>query len=99
MILGQGEGVDDYAVFTALDLVHLVRLLFDAHVLVDDADTALSGNGDRHFGLGNGVHGRGHNGGLELDLACQGGAQLDHVGGHIGLAGDQQHIVKGQSLF
>ena len=54
-----GHGVHDHARLGPLHLVHLGRLGLDGHVLVDEAEPALLGEGDREVGLGDGVHGRG----------------------------------------
>ncbi len=57
---GQPEGVGDNAVLAALDHVHLLGLCADGHILVDDADAALTGDGDGHAVLGDGIHGGAH---------------------------------------
>ena len=69
LVLGQGEGIDDNAVLGTLDLVYLVSLLFDGHILVDDADAALSGNGDGHTGVGDGIHSCGDDGGIQMNVS------------------------------
>ena len=53
-----GDRVHDHARLRALDLVDLGRLGLDRHVLVDEAEPALLGQGDREVGLGHGVHRR-----------------------------------------
>ena len=61
--LGQGvagsqpEGVGDDPVLGALHHVHLLGLLADGHIFMDDADAALPGDGDGHAVLGDGIHG------------------------------------------
>ena len=55
-----GHRVGDHARLGPLDHVHLLRLLLDGQVAVQHADAALAGHGDRHPGLGDGVHGRRH---------------------------------------
>ena len=54
--------------FEALDLAHLGRLRLRAEVLVDDADAAFLRDGDREARLGDGVHRRGNERDVELDL-------------------------------
>ena len=95
----QIEGVGDNAVFRALFHVHLLDLLFNGHVLVDDTDTALSGHGNGHLILGNGVHSRRKQRDVQVDFLCELGAQRDLTGHYFAGCGDQQHIVKGQPLF
>ena len=70
------ERVDNNAVFTSLYAVDHVRLSCNLHVLVDHADAALTCDRDRHSGLGNGIHRRGHQGGIETN-------RLGEVGGNI----------------
>src|SRR5690606_23710287 len=53
-----GDRVLDNASLELLDLANLVGLLLDGHVLVDDADAAFLGHGNRQAGFGHGVHGR-----------------------------------------
>ena len=96
---GQPEGVGDDPVLRALDHVHLLGLLADGHILVDDADAPLPGDGDGHAVLGDRVHSGADEGDVQADLLGQLGVQV-HVGGQdVAGRGDQQHIVKGQALF
>ena len=87
------------AVLRALYLIDLGGLILNGHILVDHADTALTGNGDGHIGLGDRVHGRGHQGDIQGNILGQLGGQIHFVGQHIGLCRDQQNIVKGQPFF
>src|SRR3546814_19554116 len=66
---GDGERVDDHALLELLDRPDLARLLLDAEVLVDHADTAGLGHGDRQPALGDGVHRRRDQRYAELDGA------------------------------
>ena len=50
------EGVGDDPVLAALDLVDLLRLVFDRHVFVNDTDAAFACDRDREFVLGDRVH-------------------------------------------
>ena len=59
MIGREEKRVRNDAVFRTFDRINLVRLLFDAHILVDDADSAFTRNRNRHFGSGDRIHGRG----------------------------------------
>jgi hypothetical protein len=49
----------DHAGLGALDHIHLVRLILNREIAVDDAEPTLPGNGDRHSSLGHSVHRRG----------------------------------------
>ena len=66
---------------------------------MDDADAALPGDGDGHAVLGDGIHGGADQRDVQMDLAGQAGVQIDVGGQHIAGSGDEQHIVKGQSLL
>ena len=94
----QPEGVGNDAIFTALHHIHLLGLLADGHVLMDDADTALTGDGNGHPILGDCIHGGTHHRDVQADLFGELGVQVDVCGQDIALRGDQQHIVKGQTL-
>ena len=50
------DRVGDHAGLGPLDQVDLVGLVLDREVAVQHADAALAGHGDRHPGLGDGVH-------------------------------------------
>ncbi|MBS1271640.1 MAG: hypothetical protein MAGBODY4_00772 [Candidatus Marinimicrobia bacterium] len=54
----QRHRIEDHPAFGAFDLIHLLRLLDHAHVFVQDADAALSGNGYRHLAFGYSIHRR-----------------------------------------
>ncbi len=54
----QRNRIENHAALRPLDPVDLRRLLFDRHVLVHDADTAVPGHRDRHLGFGHRVHRR-----------------------------------------
>ena len=91
--------VDDDAVFRALDPVHLVRLFFDRHVLVDDANAAFAGNGNRHLRLCDRIHGRGHQRRVQVNGLGQLGGDVHLLWQHMGFRRDQKDIVKCQPLF
>ena len=81
-----------------LDLVDLLGLPLDRHVLVDDAQAALLGQGDGHLALGDRVHRRAEQGDVQPDAL---GEPRPHValGGHdVAIARLEQHVVEGDSL-
>ena len=90
------ERVDDDAVFRALDHIDEVCLALDRHILVDDADTALTRDRDGHLRLGDGIHRRRHDRGIEPDLSGELRGNIHLCGQHVRFCGDQQNIVKGQ---
>ena len=99
MIFCERERIDNDAVFGALYLVHLVCLLLDGHVLVNDTDTALPCNGDRHLCFCDGVHRRCHHRCFQLDGTCQRCAQINHIRCYVRFCRNQQNVIKRQPLF
>ena len=95
---GQPEGVGDDAVLAALDHVHLLGLGADGHIFMNDADAALTGDGDGHAVLGDGIHGGAHQGDVKPDPAGELGMQIDVCGQDVALGGDEQHVVEGEAL-
>ena len=72
---GSVAGIEDDAVGAAFDLLDLLGLPFDRHVLVDDAEPPLLGQGDGHFALGDGVHRRAEQRDVQPDALRQPGAR------------------------
>ena len=95
---GNGNGVKNHAAFALLDAFHFQALAFDGHVLMDDADAALAGDGDGHPVLSHGVHGGADEGDIQMDLSGQTGTQVDVRGEYIAGGGDQKHVVKGKAM-
>ena len=62
-----GDRIFHHAGFVTLDLAHFGSLLLDGHVLVDDADAAFLSHGNGQTGFGDGVHGSGNQGNIQLD--------------------------------
>ena len=99
-VVGREEKrVGDDAVFAALDLVHLARLLLDGHIFMDDADAAFAGDSDRELALGDGVHRRAHQRYIQTNVVRQPRGQIDLGGKHVGCCRDQKHVVKSQTLL
>ena len=95
MIGSQGKRICDDAVLRAFDLVHLFGLRLDGHVLMYDADAALSRHGDGHAVLRHSVHSCAHHRNVQFDLLRQPGAELHLVRHHLWVGGYQQHVIKG----
>ena len=93
-----GEGIDDHPGLELLDPAHQPGLLVRVEIAVDDPDAAGLGHGDRHGGLGHGVHRRGDHRDVQEDVAGDSGADVDFGGQDVGKAGLQQHVVEGESL-
>jgi len=92
------KGIGDDAVFRALDAVDFLSLLLDGHILMDDAQAALTSHGNGRFGFCHRIHGGGKEGNVELDLVSQPCFEIDLLGQHLAVARNQQDIVKRQAL-
>jgi hypothetical protein len=86
--LGRDDnGVKDEAVLVTLDLADHLSLLLNRAVVVDHTNAAKKSHVDSHVGLGDGVHGRGSEGGLEGDVAGE-------LGGHVDLGGREANVTR-----
>src|SRR6266581_1667634 len=92
----EGDGVEDHPRLAALHPVHLRRLAVDRHVLVDHADSPLARDGDRHLGLGHGVHGRRHERDVERDAAGEAGAHVHVARVHRGMPRYEENVVESE---
>ena len=77
--------------------VDLIGLVLDRQVAMQHPETALPGHRDRHPGLGDGVHRAGDQRHPQADLPGQPRGGVDLAGDDVGLPGQQQHVVVGQS--
>ena len=94
-----GYRIADHAAFELLHPIDLPCLGIDRHVLVNDADAALLGNGDGEACLGDRIHGRRHNGEIDLDLAGQLACKRDIAGQDFRICRHQQHVIECECLF
>jgi hypothetical protein len=91
-----GHRVGDHAGLGPLDHVDLLRLLVHGQVAVQHADTALAGHGHRHPGLGDRVHGRGHQRHPQRDTPGQPGGDVRFVRQDRRMRGQEQNVVEGE---
>jgi hypothetical protein len=63
---------------------------------MDDADAPLARQRNRHARFGHGVHRRTHDRDAQPNVPHQRCADIDLVGQHLGVVGQQQHIVETQ---
>ncbi|MNQ60761.1 hypothetical protein D3C85_750540 [compost metagenome] len=96
---GDGDRIDHDAEFVALDASHFTRLGVGGHVLVNDPDSALLCHGDGQARFGDGVHGGGHKGDIQADIASQARGQGGVARQHLGIRRHQQHIVEGERFL
>ena len=98
-VLGlEREGVGDDSGLGTFYAVDLAGLLFDAEVLVDDADAAFLGKRDGEAGFGDGVHARADDGYAERDVAREEGREIHLAGQDIGAGGLEEDVVEGEAL-
>jgi hypothetical protein len=79
--------------------VNLPRLLFDIHVLVDNADTALLGQRNREPCFGHRVHRGGQNRDIERDFGRQPRTEIHFARQNLRIAGLQENIVERQGFL
>jgi len=89
--------VGNHPCLGALDHLHLRGLLLGCQVAVQHSHPALAGHRDGHPRLGDRVHGRGDQRHPQRDVARQPGRGVDLAGDDVGLRGQQQHVIEGQS--
>ena len=91
-----GDRVHHHAGFELLDLADLRGLLVRLEIAVDDAEAAGLRHGDRHLGLGHGVHGRGDDRDIERDFASDPGADIGVGRQQLGQSRLEQDVVEGE---
>lgn len=85
--------------FGPLDLVDLVRLLGDSHVLVDDPEAPFLSQRDGQLGLGHRVHRRRQDGQVQRDPGGELGAGVDLPREQFRVARFQQDVVERDALI
>ena len=98
MLRRKEEGVRNNAVFRPLYLVHLGCLLGNGHILVDNAQATFPRHGYSHAGIGNRVHGGGHQGNIQFNFVRKLCRQVNILGQHFAAMGYQQYVVKGKTF-
>ena len=94
-----GDGVEHHAALVLLDAGDLAGLRLDGHAFVDDADTALLGDGDGETGFGDRVHCSRDDRQVEADGAGQLRGEVDLAGQHLGISRDEQHVIEGECFL
>ena len=93
-----GHRVVNHAVLGTLHDGHLAGLSLYGHVLVDDANAALAGNGNGHRRFRDGVHGSRHKRHVQPDVARETRAQLYRAGQYFRISGDEKDVVESQTV-
>ena len=83
-----------HSALEALYAADCLCLLLDAHVLVDESETALLGNGNSHLRARYGIHRSGNHRDVKGNILGQTGMEIGCVGKNSRMSGDKQHIVK-----
>ena len=92
-VLGDGVRLLNDGVFRALHARHVLRLLVNGAVPVNDAETALARQGNGEFGLRDGVHGRGENRHIQAH-GGQFGGNIDIPRQHLAQSGKDKDVVE-----
>src|SRR4029077_20351914 len=85
--------------FELLHAPDLAGLRLDGHALVDDADAAFLGDGDRQARLSDGVHGGREQGHVQPDAARDVGGEIDLAWQNFRVSRNQEDVVEGESFF
>ena len=98
LVLGDGDRVYDHAVLGPLHLAHLAGLGGDAHILMNNADSSFPCQGDGHRRFCHGVHGGGHNGDVEGNIAGEPRVEVYLTGKNLGIGRNEKDIVKSEAF-
>ena len=75
-----GDGVVNHTILCPLDNSHLTCLVLNSHVLMNNTNSSLTGNGNSHLTLGHRVHGSSHKGNVQLNMTSEQSFQLYCLG-------------------
>ena len=90
--------IHNHPALGALDLADFLGLPFDAHILVNHAQSPVLCNGNSHFRLGNRVHRCRDYGDLELDIPAQAAGNADIPGQYFGIGRQQKDVIVRQAF-
>ena len=96
IVRSQVDRVHNDAMLGTLDQLHFPGLFINAHILVNDADTAFTGHGNGHFRFRHRIHAGTHNRNIETDMSCEVRAHVHVPWKNGGMGRNQEHIVKGK---
>ncbi len=91
--------INNNTMLRAFNPVNLSRLLFNRHIFMNNANAALSGNGNRHTRFGNRIHAGAHQRNIQPDMTGKACANIHLVWQHTRFCRYQQHIIKSQAFF
>ena len=94
IVRSQVNRIHNDAVFGTLDQLHFPGLFVDAHILMDDADTAFTSHGNGHFRFRYRIHTGTHNGDVQPDMSCELRAYVHIPGKYRGMGRNQKYIIK-----
>ena len=96
---GKMERVGNNAVFAALNLVHLSRLLFYGHIFMNYSDAAFARHGNCKLAFRYRIHSRADKGDVQINTLAKRRPQVYGRGQHIRRRRNKQHVVKSQSFL
>ena len=90
------DRVDDHPALRPLHAIDFGRLFVDRQVLVDDAEAAVLGHGDRQARFGDRVHRRADERHVQPDVAREARRDVHLRRQHGRVLRHEQHVVEGQ---
>ena len=93
-----GDRIVDHSVLGSLHTTHLVHLLLDGHVLVDDTDTAGTSHRDRELSFSHSVHCSRNDRSLESDISGELARHIYSSRKNLRMCRNQQYVVEGKSF-
>ena len=95
---GDSDRIIDHTVLGTFHDSHLTGLVVDRHILVDNTNTTLTGNGNSHLRLRYCVHSSSNERYVQLDVTGETCFQLNHLRQYIRVCRNKEDIVKCQSV-
>ena len=93
-----GHRVVDHTILGTLHDSHLTGLVFYRHILMNHADTPLTGNGNSHLALRHRIHRCRDKRYVQRYVTRETRFQLHRLGQHLGISGNQQDVVEGKAV-
>src|SRR5690554_5977767 len=99
MIRREEKWIYYYPMLRTLNLVHLYRLFFNGHILVDNSYSTFPGDSDGQPRLSYGIHGRTHQWNIQFNGLSQIGRKVHLVRQYLRSARYKQNVIEGKAFF
>ena len=97
-IRSESNGVQDHAALRSLHPVDFRGMPVDRHVLVNHPNAARTSHGDRHLGLGDGVHGSGNHRRIQRDGSSEPTRYVDLARVNRRMARYENYVIERQRV-